>query len=63
METYLTRIKSLLNAARNELSEDDYEELLDGAADELDDRRDAAAAGESGDSDPVDEDRWEPEDD
>jgi hypothetical protein len=55
METYLAGIRSLLNAARDELSEDDYDDLLDGAADELDDRRDAGDA--------ADDDRWEPEDD
>jgi hypothetical protein len=55
METFLLRIKVLLNEARNELSEDEYEELLDDAADELDERRDP--------SDDPDDEQWEPEDD
>jgi hypothetical protein len=56
METYLLRIRVLLNDARRALSEDDYDDLLDGAADELDARRDPSA-------DADEDEEWEPEDD
>jgi hypothetical protein len=52
METYLARIKALLNEAFCELSEDEYEDLLDSAAEELDDRRDPTSDAD---------DEWEPD--
>jgi hypothetical protein len=54
METYLKRIRAVLTQARLELSDDEYDDLLAGAADELDDRRDPDAE---------DDEEWEPDDD
>jgi hypothetical protein len=50
------RLEALLNEARSDLPEDEYEELLEGASGEIDARLDPC-------SDSDDEEQWEPDED